>query len=103
MEKDEAREYLENLVDKVLRVHTSDSRAFERNIILSSTHEYRCPTESTIQSVASEDARNPKPASNEPFDVKVDMSRRFIGLVVIPGQHITRIELDKSTIGAQAG
>lgn len=28
MERDEAREYLESLVDKVLRVHTSDSRVF---------------------------------------------------------------------------
>lgn len=28
MERDEARKYLESLVDKVLRVHTSDSRVF---------------------------------------------------------------------------
>ncbi|EEQ29662.1 conserved hypothetical protein [Microsporum canis CBS 113480] len=101
MEKDEAVEYLESLVDKILRVHTSDSRVFERNIILSSTHEYRCPTEPAI--VSSEETGSPKAASNEPFDLKADMSQRFIGLVVIPGQHITKIELDKPTTGAKAG
>ncbi|KAF3480631.1 uncharacterized protein GIQ15_05978 [Arthroderma uncinatum] len=111
MEKVEAREYLENLVDKVLRVHTSDSRAFvglfkcTDNVgnprFLSSTHEYRCPTEPAIQSVSSEEASSPKPASSEPFDITADMSSRFIGLVVIPGQHITKIELDKSTATAR--
>ncbi|EFR04468.1 hypothetical protein MGYG_09154 [Nannizzia gypsea CBS 118893] len=113
MERDEAREYLESLVDKVLRVHTSDSRVFvglfkctdnERNMILSTTHEYRCPTEPALaEQVSSEETEGPKGASNEPLDLTADMSRRFIGLVVIPGQHITKIELDQSTRGAQSG
>ncbi|EGD89592.1 hypothetical protein H112_03219 [Trichophyton rubrum D6] len=113
MERDEAREYLESLVDKVLRVHTSDSRVFvglfkctdnDRNMILSTTHEYRCPTESApAEQASAEETEGPKTPCNEPLDFNTDMTRRFIGLVVIPGQHITKIELDKSTTGAHGG
>ncbi|EGE06860.1 hypothetical protein TEQG_08743 [Trichophyton equinum CBS 127.97] len=113
MERDEAREYLESLVDKVLRVHTSDSRVFvglfkctdnDRNMILSTTHEYRCPTErAPAEQASSEEMEGPKAACNAPLDLNTDMSRRFIGLVVIPGQHITKIELDKPTTGAHGG
>lgn len=74
-------------------------------MILSTTHEYRCPTEPALaKQISSEETEEGlKRASNEPLDLKADMSRRFIGLVVIPGQHITKIELDQSTKSAQDG
>lgn len=72
-------------------------------MILSTTHEYRCPTERAPAEQASSEMEGPKAACNAPLDLNTDMSRRFIGLVVIPGQHITKIELDKPTTGAHGG
>ncbi|OAX82211.1 hypothetical protein ACJ72_03432 [Emergomyces africanus] len=109
MENFQAVEYLESLLGKTLRIHTTDTRLFvgvfkctdnDRNIILSTTHEYRYPT------------CVPLPASlhgteNDPVDlareddtastgiVKANMTSRYIGLVVVPGQYITKIELDE--------
>lgn len=68
----------------------------ERNIILSGTFEYRFPSASAVQEAADNvttQAENPSRANST---VKVDMTSRFIGLIVVPGQHITRIEVEES-------
>lgn len=61
----------------------------DRNIILAGTHEYRFPSPSAIQAAA-------ESTSADADKVKVDMTSRFIGLVVVPGQYITRIELEEN-------
>lgn len=61
----------------------------ERNIILAMTHEYRQPSKSDIELSA---ARHEKKGGQG--NVKVDMKKRFIGLVVVPGTAITKIEVE---------
>lgn len=94
----EATAYLTNLLNRTLHIHTSDGRMFvgqmkctdnERNIILAMTHEYREPSKSDIELAT---ARHEK--AGREGNVKVDMKKRFVGLVVVPGQYITKIELE---------
>ncbi|KAG9643973.1 hypothetical protein KCU98_g11075, partial [Aureobasidium melanogenum] len=111
----EATEYLTSLLNKTLRIHTTDSRIFvgtmkctdqvcplsplppllltkvkERNIILSLTHEYRQPPSSVV-----EDAAYQMQLKGDTGNVKVDMVKRFVGLVVVPGRYITKIEVEE--------
>ncbi|KAK2749894.1 hypothetical protein FQN57_005311 [Myotisia sp. PD_48] len=102
MDKQQSQKYLEDLLNKTLRVQTSDRRLFvgsfqctdnERNIILANTHEYRYPNLPSIQAAAAQQQLD----TARPSDmVKMNMTSRFIGLVVVPGQHIMRIEVDAS-------
>ena len=71
----------------------------DRNIILSNTYEYRLPPPPTIEAVNS--TRNGKDTDQatsaaKPGTVKMNMISRLIGLVVVPGQYITRIELEET-------
>ncbi|KAF7594795.1 hypothetical protein BBP40_008298 [Aspergillus hancockii] len=106
MEENQAVQYLESLIGQTLRVHATDTRIFvgtfkctdsARNIILASTYEYRFPTPSAIRNAAT-DAENQEDSgiAAESQNVKVNMTSRFIGLVVVPGQHITKIELEET-------
>ncbi|CAK3883214.1 Hypothetical predicted protein [Lecanosticta acicola] len=94
----EAKAYLGHLLNRTLHIHTSDGRMFvgqmkctdnERNIILAMTHEYREPSRSDIERAAARHESKGKEGN-----VNVDMKKRFVGLVVIPGQYITKIELE---------
>ena len=117
MDNTKATEYLETLLNKKLRVYTNDTRMFlgdfmctdnvsqerhgpylgwstkssdlfqECNIILSQSCEYRPPTPSALKAAAQ--ANTTSIAS-----VKVDMTSRFLGLIVVPGHHITKIEVE---------
>ena len=60
----------------------------DRNIILALTHEYRHPSSAAESETASSDS------AEDDKQMQLKMTRRFIGLVVVPGQHITKIELD---------
>ncbi|KAJ5041818.1 uncharacterized protein L3040_005384 [Drepanopeziza brunnea f. sp. 'multigermtubi'] len=80
--------YLSSLFNRTLRVTTTDTRMFlghfkctdsDRNIILAQTHEYRLP---------------PPPKDIQPGQV-MDMTSRYLGLVVVPGEHIVKIELEE--------
>lgn len=93
-----ATTYLSTFLNRTLHLHTTDGRMFvgelkctdpERNIILSMTHEYRQPTQADIQLAAE---RHEKAGLEG--NVKVDMKKRFVGLVVVPGRYITRIEVE---------
>ncbi|THY35200.1 hypothetical protein D6D01_01510 [Aureobasidium pullulans] len=95
----EATEYLTRLLNKTLRIHTTDSRIFvgtvkctdqERNIILSLTHEYRQPPPSVVENAAMQ-----MEVDGVEGNVKVDMLKRFVGLVVVPGRYITKIEVEE--------
>lgn len=90
--------YLTQLLDRTLNVHTSDGRMFvgqlkctdnERNLILAMTHEYRQPSQLNVQRAAQ---RHEQSGASGNFHL--DMKKRFVGLVVLPGQHITKIELE---------
>ncbi|RJE27173.1 hypothetical protein PHISCL_00526 [Aspergillus sclerotialis] len=104
MNETEAVKYLDSLIGQTLRVHTTDTRIFvgvfkctdaERNIILATTFEYRFPAPSTVrEAAAAANEKEPDTRTNPP-NLKLDMTSRFIGLVVVPGQHITKIELEE--------
>ena len=94
-----ASTYLSTLLNRTLHLHTTDGRMFagqmkctdpERNIILSMTHEYRRPSTQDIQLAAQRHEKAGKSGN-----VKVDMKKRFVGLVVVPGRYITRIEVEE--------
>ncbi len=94
----QAVSYLTSLVNKHLRIHISDGRMFvgqmkctdnERNIILALTNEYRQPTEKDVMEAAEIHEREGKKGN-----VKVDMRKRYVGLVVVPGRYIEKIEVD---------
>jgi hypothetical protein len=62
----------------------------ELNIILSLTHEYRQPSPQAIS-----DAAYTHQLQGSTESLKVDMVKRFVGLVVVPGKHIQRIEVEE--------
>ena len=109
-----AIEYLQGLLSKKLCVYTNDSRMFygdfkctdnvicplervrpaakvfqECNIILSQSYEYRQPTPNAVKAAAESSSERSSAAT-----LKVDMTSRFLGLIVVPGQHITKIEVE---------
>ena len=94
----QASAYLTALLNKTLHIYISDGRMFagqlkctdnERNIILAMTHEYRQPSRKDIERAAEEHE-----ASGKEGNVKVDMKKRFVGLVVVPGKYIDKIEVE---------
>ncbi|KAJ5234859.1 Ribonucleoprotein LSM domain eukaryotic/archaea-type [Penicillium citrinum] len=103
MTTEHAVQYLEGLLGRSLRVHTTDSRMFvgifkctdaERNLILANSLEYRSPTPSAVEAAAKEhEAWDNAPQASQ-ATVKVNMTSRLIGLIVIPGRYITKIELE---------
>lgn len=93
-----ASSYLSTFLNRTLHLHTTDGRMFvghmkctdpERNIILSMTHEYRQPSQADIKLAAERHEKSGKSGN-----VKVDMKKRFVGLVVVPGKYITKIEAE---------
>jgi N-alpha-acetyltransferase 38, NatC auxiliary subunit len=60
----------------------------ESNIILAKTYEYRVSTEN-----AKKEAVERQQAGEGAG--KANMTSRFLGLVVVPGQHITKLEVEE--------
>ncbi|ORY54561.1 LSM domain-containing protein, partial [Pseudomassariella vexata] len=94
--KPEAEAWLHSLINKNLRVHTTDLRMFvgtfkctdpNGNIVLSLTHEYRQPSPQKLAEAMA------KADSSETF--RAEMTPRYLGLVVVPGQYIVKIELEE--------
>ena len=114
-EVDEATQVLSDYVGKTLRVHTNDNRIFvgqmkctdrvsehrrlrgdfilpcsprvqECNVILALTQEYRPPAEDVVKAAAE------KAGSSS---LQMPFAHRFVGLVVVPGKYITRIEMEE--------
>lgn len=94
-----AAEYLSTLLNTTMHVHTTDGRKFvgqmkstdnERNVVLSMTQEYRQPSQADIRLAAAKHE-----SDGTGGGVKVDLKKRFVGLVVIPGQFITKIEANR--------
>ncbi|KAL1879322.1 hypothetical protein VTK73DRAFT_7159 [Phialemonium thermophilum] len=105
--REEGAEFLRSLLDKGLRISTTDSRMFrgtfkctdpDSNIVLAQTYEYRQPSlhklaEEAATTVTTNQSDIPSELINT--KVKMDMTSRYLGLVVVPGQHIVKIELEQ--------
>ncbi|KAK3310632.1 uncharacterized protein B0T15DRAFT_44222 [Chaetomium strumarium] len=104
-EKEEATAFLRSLLNKNLQVTTTDNRMFygefkctdyESNIVLAHTYEYRQPTPQQISSAAAAAAAagtaGAASDSGSGGKVTMDMTSRYLGLVVVPGKYIVRIE-----------
>ncbi|KAJ5765429.1 hypothetical protein N7520_004988 [Penicillium odoratum] len=100
MTADQAVQYLEGLIGRQLRVYATDSRIFvgifkctdaDRNIILANSFEYRLPSPSAVQAAADSWEKD---SGAQSATLKVNMTHRLIGLIVVPGRHITKIELE---------
>ncbi|KAK7743314.1 hypothetical protein SLS62_010686 [Diatrype stigma] len=96
-EKAGAESFLKSLINKTLRVHTTDSRMFvgtfkctdpNSNVILSLTHEYRQPSRQKLAELAA----TADPGSEM---VSADMTSRYLGLIVIPGEYIVKMEAEE--------
>ncbi|KAI2630380.1 Sm-like ribonucleoprotein [Hypomontagnella submonticulosa] len=100
MEKPEAEAFLKSLINKIMRIYATDGRLFvgtfrctdtHSNIVLSVTYEYRQPSQQKLaeaaSTAASSGAANPT--------VTADMTSRYLGLVVVPGEHIVKMEVEE--------
>ena len=72
-----------------LRLQTVSNTSQECNVILSQSYEYREPNPDAVQAAAESSSTTSSTAT-----LKVDMTSRFLGLIVVPGQHITKIEVE---------
>ncbi|EXJ76092.1 uncharacterized protein A1O5_00600 [Cladophialophora psammophila CBS 110553] len=97
MEEAEATLFLESLLGKTLNVTVLDGRIFsglfrctdgDSNIILSNSFEYRMPSKAAAK-VAIEKLKTTGQSS------RVDMTSRFVGLIVIPGKQIAKVEVEE--------
>ncbi|KAF1990258.1 hypothetical protein K402DRAFT_417719 [Aulographum hederae CBS 113979] len=88
----EATAFLSQYLGKTLRVHTNDTRIFvghmkctdkDCNIILSSTYEYRPPSHSIMA------------AAQQQPKTEMEFSSRYVGLVVVPGEYVVKIEMEE--------
>lgn len=116
MDKEEARQYLASLLNKNLRILATDGRMFlgafkctdavrrpplrshaathqdsqtnnlqDQNVVLANTYEYRQPSPEKVKAAA---------AASESGSVDLDMTSRYLGLVVVPGHHIVKVEVE---------
>ena len=118
MNNNDAVEYISSLLGRMFRIHTVDERMFvgefkctdsvnflamlrfiwrlrringlqESNIILSKTYEYRMPTMSRQEAATAESEAAGLSTA------RANMTSRFMGLVVVPGHFIERIEVEE--------
>ncbi|KAF1968706.1 hypothetical protein BU23DRAFT_583079 [Bimuria novae-zelandiae CBS 107.79] len=101
MNNEEATVYLSQFIGQPLRIHTDDGRVFggqmkctdkDRNIILALTYEYRAPSSDVIRKAVKESGNPSAP---------VNWNSRYVGLVVVPGAHVKKIEFEESTMSGQ--
>ncbi|KAI1436791.1 hypothetical protein GGR50DRAFT_170346 [Xylaria sp. CBS 124048] len=91
--------YLNSLINKRLRIHATDGRIFvgdfkctdtDRNLVLAATYEYR---QSSGQSATG--ATTVTLGSKS--DTAHEIPARHLGLIVIPGEHIVKVEVEEFT------
>ncbi|ATY58707.1 LSM domain protein [Cordyceps militaris CM01] len=96
MDKDAANEFLSSLLNQNLAVTATDGRLFwgqfkctdaESNIVLAQTYEYRPPSEEMRAQAATQ--------AMGAASVTLDMTSRYLGLVVVPGHRITKVEVER--------
>ena len=64
----------------------------DRNIILALAYEYRAPSAEAIRQAVEESGNQ---------SATVAWNSRYVGLIVVPGQHIKKIEFEESTLPGQ--
>ncbi|KAI0849639.1 hypothetical protein F5Y00DRAFT_261424 [Daldinia vernicosa] len=105
MEPAEAEAFLKSLLNKNLRIYTTDGRIFignfkctdtHSNIVLSLTYEYREPSQ---QKLAEAKAASSASGADK---VALDMTSRYLGLVVVPGEHIVKMEVEEFSSQVQS-
>ncbi|EJT78893.1 hypothetical protein GGTG_03986 [Gaeumannomyces tritici R3-111a-1] len=98
MDEEASAAYLASLLNKNLRITTTDTRMFwgqfkctdpDCNVVLAHAYEYRHPTAEQVAEEARRAAAAQRPAFN------LDMNSRFLGLIVVPGEHIVKIEVEE--------
>ncbi|TPX15522.1 uncharacterized protein E0L32_004502 [Thyridium curvatum] len=72
--------FLESLINKNIRIHTTDTRMFRG--------EFKCTDPLAAQAASAS-------AAGSSDKVAVDMTSRYLGLVVVPGQYIVKMELEE--------
>ncbi|KAL2107172.1 hypothetical protein VUR80DRAFT_5588 [Thermomyces stellatus] len=91
-----ARDYLTSLLNKYLRVTVTDGRLFwglfkcidpDRNIVLAQTYEYRHPSPRKRLEAAQK--------VGDASEVTMSMTSRYLGLVVVPGAHVIKVEVEE--------
>ncbi|OTB04498.1 hypothetical protein M426DRAFT_320856 [Hypoxylon sp. CI-4A] len=97
-EKAESEAFLKSLINKNLRIYTTDGRMFignfkctdtHSNVVLSLTYEYRQPSEQKLAEAAA------AASSSGSAKVTAEMTSRYLGLVVVPGEHIVKMEVEE--------
>ncbi|KAI1005348.1 hypothetical protein K3495_g2875 [Podosphaera aphanis] len=95
MDNSQATIYLASLLGKMLSITTTDKRMFlgqfkctdsDLNIVLSQTSEYRLPQIPKHAVRRSSSSQTPG---------VFDLSSRYLGLVIIPGKFVTKIEVEE--------
>ncbi|KAG0644657.1 hypothetical protein HOY80DRAFT_878319 [Tuber brumale] len=100
---------LQEFINKTMRITTTDTRVFvgelkctdkDRNLILAQTHEYRYPTGDGLRAEVESGE-----GVVEEGKVKLTLKSRYIGLVVVPGEFIVKIEVEEGqgTMGSARG
>lgn len=92
--------FLQQYLTKTLRVTVTDKRVFvgqfkctdnECNLVLAMTHEYRPPEETEIAAAAARTGGS--------GGLEMQFTSRYVGLVVVPGEHINKIEYEEFVPG----
>ena len=60
----------------------------DSNVVLAHTYEYRQPSDERVRRHLAEEAA-------EGTTVALDMTSRYLGLIVVPGHHIVKMELEQ--------
>ncbi|KAF2432018.1 hypothetical protein EJ08DRAFT_586398 [Tothia fuscella] len=104
---------LSTYLSRTIRVHTTDSRIFvgqmkctdrECNIVLGLAQEYRPPPDSVLQTKAVEQGIGSGSGSGSGIaKLNVQFSSRYVGLVVVPGKYIRKIEVEEYIGGGGGG
>ncbi|KAG0123582.1 hypothetical protein HOY82DRAFT_527129 [Tuber indicum] len=100
---------LQEFINKTMRITTTDTRVFvgelkctdkDKNLILAQTHEYRYPTGNGLRAEVESGE-----GVVEEGKVRLTLKSRYIGLVVVPGEFIVKIEVEEGqgTMGSARG
>ncbi|KAI5803856.1 hypothetical protein EDC01DRAFT_611675 [Geopyxis carbonaria] len=93
---------LYDYINKTLRITTTDARLFvgelkctdrDKNLILSCTSEYRYPTAQQVLREAEEQEQEQAENAAAATKVTLGLQSRYIGLVVVPGEFVTKVEV----------
>ncbi|RPA92525.1 hypothetical protein L873DRAFT_1817404 [Choiromyces venosus 120613-1] len=109
MATDTVSPVLQEFISKTMRITTTDTRVFvgelkctdkDKNLILAQTHEYRYPTGNELRAGVESGE-----GVVEEGKVKLTLKSRYIGLIVVPGEFIVKIEVEEGegTMGSARG